>query len=208
MKTRYLIYFAMALFVTSCKESQTPDLVHETSGSTNQSKEKVPPGAMSQQEYEKMIAKKLKGARTAAYTEHGPFTTPTTTETEIPGPDGRWNVWKEVFLGMPGWADGIYFCRYYEHAVMITLPPGASILPSSITAANYGYVGSAPPNPLTPSATSLYSYTYYPATNQYKLVVHTLLAKWNTLGQDINPGNWRHPAMFTNTTFTYKYFTL
>jgi hypothetical protein len=207
------IFFSSLLLIASCvivSCNNDDPLDPQVQNATQKfgTVEKLPLGAISSKEYEASIQNKLKGARVMAYTEHGPFTTGASGNVEIPGPDGNGNVWKMALSGFPGIPTAIYFCRYYEHSIMITLPAGAYLLPPSLSSTNIGYQGSAPPNPVGPGTATGISYVHFPATNQYKFTTYTLLPKYAQNGSDMNPGNVRLPSNFTSTTFSYKYFTL
>lgn len=211
-KMKHLAYLFLALiFFTSCNDDKTLSPSEVAKSSTSPvSSEKLLSGGLSEEEYGKFINEKLKGSRALAYTEHGPFTTPISSNVEIPGTSGSWNVWKILLSGIPNYVTGNYFCRYYEHSYLLTLPAGQYIVPGpgNTSATNIGYQGNNPPNPIGPTTDIGVSYTYYPGTNQYKFTTYSLLPKYNVSGQDINSGNVRLPTNFSSTQFTYKYYTL
>lgn len=220
MKLRSLYYAFLSLSIlTSCRENEKA--IPDQSISSEVYRNLIEPNNLginqqdtnfiSRAKVDSIISKKLRSGRTTAYTEHGPFTTGLTTEREIEGPSGKWNVWRIIFQGVPGWSNTTYFGRYYEHSVIITIPAGAYLLTDTLNLipANKGYQGSAPPNPITGSIQLGYSYSQdNPQVPIYKLTTYTFVPKWLGNGAVINPNNVRLPSNFTNTTFSYKYFTL
>lgn len=198
MKVLYLFYFICAfLFLTSCSEKE--DL------SPAKEKEDI---IISGKKYDEFIKNKLKGSRTMVYTEHGPFAFGSSGTLEIPGPSGSLKVWQLFLSGFSGYSDGTYFCRYYEDAGYITFPPGQYLIANSVAAANPGFTGNQPENPisLTGSETGA-TFEYNTVTNQYKFKTHFLLPKYNLSGQDVNPNNVRVPHQYA-IAYLYKYFTL
>lgn len=204
MKTKVFFYLiASALLIASCKNDDSPGPTE-----TELLSGKTADGGLTGKAYEQFIKNKLRSSRTMTYTEHGPFNTPSSGNVEIPGPDGNAKVWKEALSGFPGYVPGIYFCRYYEHSYTLTLPANQWLVPNSVSAANNGYMGAAPPNPVGPATQTGASFTYYPALNQYKFVTYTLLPVYDAGGNFVNTGGVRLPTNFSTTTFNYKYYTL